>query len=521
MKKSGILFILVILSMSVYAQAPYIQWQKCLGGTDNDEALSIRQTSDSGYIIAGVSSSNNGDVSGHHGSTFNYDCWVIKTSPTGSIQWQVSLGGTKTEYVYSIQQTTDGGYILAAYTQSTDGDVSGNHGTAPYNDVWIVKLSPVGSIQWKKCIGGTQEDQCSAIHQTYDGGYIVAGSSSSNNGDVSGNHGGGDCWIVKLSSSGNIIWQKCLGGSSYESARDIRPTSDSGYILVGRTQSNDGDVSGNHSTAATDFWLVKLSNSGNVQWQKCLGGNGDDGAHSVLQTTDGGYIVAGYTLSNDGDVVGHHGLADIWVIKLSTIGDLQWQKCLGGSKSEGFDIINSILQNSDGSYIVAGQTHSLDGDVSGKRGGIDAWVVKLSPTGAILWQKCFGGTGVSGAMNIQHTFDGAYVFAGGTNSNEGDVSGNHGGSDAWVVKFADPTVGVKEIKNDASISIIPNPTTGNISVNGMANANIKIYNTIGQLLIAANNTNHLSINEFPPGLYLVKVFNEQGEFIKQEKVIKH
>lgn len=130
--------------MSVYAQAPYIQWQKCLGGTDYDEALSIRQTSDSGYIIAGVSSSNNGDVSGHHGSAFNYDCWVIKTSPTGSIQWQVSLGGTKTEYVYSIQQTTDGGYILATYTQSTDGDVSGNHGTTPYNDVWIVKLSAAG-----------------------------------------------------------------------------------------------------------------------------------------------------------------------------------------------------------------------------------------------------------------------------------------------------------------------------------------------------------------------------------------
>jgi len=185
------------------------------------------------------------------------------------------------------------------------------------------------------------------------------------------------------------------------------------------------------------------------------------------------------------------------------------------------EILAKLLGNlkfRDGSYIVAGQTHSLDGDVSGKRGGIDAWVVKLSPTGAMLWQKCFGGTGVSDAMNIQHTFDGAYIFAGGTSSNEGDVSGNHGGHDVWIVKFADPTVGVKEIKNDASISIIPNPTTGNISVNGMTNVNIKIYNAIGQLIIAANNTNHLFIHEFPTGLYIVKVFNEQGEFIKQEKL---
>lgn len=126
-----------------------------------------------------------------------------------------------------------------------------------------------------------------------------------------------------------------------------------------------------------------------MQWQKCLGGNGDDGAHSVLQTTDGGYIVAGYTLSNDGDVVGHHGLDDIWVVKLSPIGDLQWQKCLGGSKSESLDITNSVLQNSDGSYIIAGQTHSLDGDVSGKRGGIDASVVKLSVHRCNIMAKMF------------------------------------------------------------------------------------------------------------------------------------
>jgi hypothetical protein len=285
------------------------------------------------------------------------------------------------EQAKSIQQTSDGGYIVAGYTQSNDGDVSANHGNFENYECWIVKLSPIGNIQWQKCLGGSDLDRAYSIQKTSDGGYIVAGYTYSNDGDVSGNHGGGDCWIVKLLPTGNIQWQKCLGGSGYDYANSIQQTSDGGYIVGGYTNSNDGDVSGYHSNLSggrktSDSWIVKLSPTGSMQWQKCLGGSADDYASSIQQTSDKGYIVAGYAASIDGDVSGNHGGGDCWVVKLSPTGNIKWQKCLGGNDC---DYASSIRQTPDGGYIVAGVTDSTSGQVSGNHGGYDFWIVKLKP----------------------------------------------------------------------------------------------------------------------------------------------
>ncbi len=213
-----------------------------------------------------------------------------------------------------------------------------------------------------------------SIQQTSDGGFIVAGQTYSNDGDVSGNHGGSDAWVVKLNSSGTILWQKCLGGTVYGAiAYSIQQTSDGGFIVGGETLSNDGDVSGNHGEF--DAWVVKLDSLGDIEWQKCLGGTGWDWENSIQQTSDGGFIVAGYTNSNDGDVSGNHGSKDYWVVKLNSSGDIEWQKCLGGTND---DWARSIKQTSDGGFIVAGFTASNDGDVSGNQGNSDAWVVKLT-----------------------------------------------------------------------------------------------------------------------------------------------
>ena len=229
-----------------------------------------------------------------------------------AIEWQKCLGGTSEDIAYSIQQTSDGGFIVAGETLSNDGDVSGNHGG---RDAWVVKLNSSGDIIWKKCLGGTDHDFAYSIQQTSDGGFIVAGLTGSNDGDVSGNHGGSDAWVVKLNSSGNILWQKCLGGTDGDYANSIQQTSDGGFIVAGETESNDGDVSGNHG--GFDSWVVKLNSSGNIEWQKCLGGTGWDWENSIQQTSDGGFIVAGYTNSNDGDVSGNHGSKDYWVVKLT------------------------------------------------------------------------------------------------------------------------------------------------------------------------------------------------------------
>jgi len=582
MKRAFLLF-LFLCSTKAFAQAPAIQWQKCLGGSGADVGYSIRQTTDGGYIVAGYSNSNDSEVSGNHGGR---DYWIVKINDTGAIQWQKSLGGSMDDKAYSLQQTTDGGYIVAGESQSNDGDVSGNHGADNY---WVVKLNDTGAILWQKCLGGSTIDVAWSIQQTIDGGYIVAGQVGSDDIEVSGNHGGFDYWVVKLNDTGAVLWQKCLGGSLSDVAYAIQQTTDGGYIVAGGVVSNDSEVSGNHGDE--DYWVVKLNDTGAILWQKCLGGSLDDAASSIQQTSDGGYIVAGYTNSNDIEVSGSHGGQDNWVVKLDDTGAIQWLKCLGGS---GTDAAQSIRQTMDGGYIVAGQSNSNDGDVSGNHGNFDDWVVKLNDTGAIQWQESLGGSGVDYAYSIQQTTDGGYIVAGFSGSNDSEVSGNHGGSDYWVVKLTcgnpglisgpstictDSSVtlmdtvggGVWSVRNgNATISagrvtgiaagadtaiytitntcgtastsfpfsitlcpsevkqtpltnpitIVPNPTTGSISITGISSANIKVYNTLGQLINEASNTDHISIAAFPAGMYFVRVFDGRGALVKEDKIVK-
>jgi len=419
------------------------------GSSDEGQRGTIQQTSDGGYIIAGGTSSFDGDVTGNHGGTAPGgldDFWVVKLDAAGSLQWQKALGGSEEDQAGGIRQTSDGGYIVAGETRSDDGDVTGLHNPpGPTSDVWVVKLNASGNILWQKTFGGSGGSaEASEIGQTSDGGYIVAASIHNlyNSGDVTGGHGfpgsGSDAWVLKLDASGNLQWQKALGGTYSESASSIQQTTDGGYIVTGSTSSNDGDVSGNHNIDALssepfDAWVVKLNASGNIQWQKALGGTGNDYANFVRQTGDGGYIVAAATGSNDGDVSGNHGgLTDGWVVKLSSTGSIQWQKALGGTD---VDVMTSVLPTSDGSYVVGGHVHSNDGDVSGNHGADDIWVVKLNSIGNILWQKPMGGSRFDIGAAVQQTTDGGFIVAGQTTSNSGDVTGNHGATDFWVVKL--------------------------------------------------------------------------------------
>jgi hypothetical protein len=285
-------------------------------------------------------------------------------------------------------QTSDGGYVVAGYSKSEDGDVTGNHGDF---DFWVVKLSEGGSLQWQKSLGGSDDDRANSIERTSDGGYIIAGGSGSRggyvpsvessglkDGDVTGNHGDDDFWVVKLSQDGALQWQKTFGGSRDDVANSIMRASDGGYVVIGYSESEDGDVTGNHGDfwGFKDFWVVKLSEAGELQWQKSLGGSDNDDAKSIMRTSDGGYVVAGGSWSDDGDVTGNHGYEDFWVVKLDQGGSLQWQKSLGGS---GGDVANSVMRTSDGGYIVVGGSGSSNGDVTGNHGGFDFWVVKLKP----------------------------------------------------------------------------------------------------------------------------------------------
>ncbi len=492
------------------AQAPAIQWQKALGGTGQDWARSIEQTTDGGYIVAGNSHSSNGDVIGHHG---NSDGWVIKLTSTGDIDWQRALGGSGYDETNSIKQTADGGYIVAGTSESNDGDVSGNHG---FEDLWVVKLSGTGAIEWQRSLGGTGGDLANCIKQTADGGYIVAGISNSNDGDVTGNHFMEDYWVVKLNSTGDIEWQRSLGGTDIDKAYSIKQTTDGGYIIAGETWSNNGDVTGNHGQI--DYWVVKLTSTGTIDWQKALGGTWSDFAHSIEQTADGGYIVGGYSNSINGDVTGNHGSFDHWVVKLTSLGVIEWQNSLGGTD---FDGAYSIKQTADGGYIVAGFSGSNNGDVTGAQGGDDLWVVKLTSTGTIEWQKAMGGTGYDAAQSIQQTTDGGYIVAGISESNNGDVTGNHGGGDFWVVKLA-PS-GPTSVENNEQLSdcsIYPNPAKEFIwieTASAPSGVHFRLIDVAGRTVLNGalyQETSRLDVSQLVEGVYLIEI---QG-FIPQKLV---
>jgi hypothetical protein len=509
MQKIILAVTLLIFSLNAFSQ-PAIQWQKCLGGTKREIGKFIQQTSDGGYVVAGASMSNDGDVTGHHGVDSTYDYWVVKLNGNGMIQWQKSLGGTSDDQANSVQQTTDGGYIIAGYTYSNDGDVSGNHG---FYDCWLVKLDVGGNIQWQKSLGGTDMDMAYSVCQTNDGGYIVGGSTNSNNGDVSGNHGDYDYWLIKLNGAGTILWQKCLGGTGSDGANAIQQTADDGYVIAGHSISNNGDVTGNHG--AVDYWIVKLDTGGVLQWQKCLGGTSNETAYSVQQTSNGGYIVTGFTTSNDSDVAGFHGGSDYWIIRLDSLGSLQWQKCLGGSLLE---TAYSISQTIDGGYIIAGSALSNDGDVTGVHGSNqDCWLVKLDTIGNLQWQKCLGGTIIERAYCVQQAMDGGFIFTGEAYSSNGDVTANHSVyNDYWVVKLA-PYVGIEENDLYSEINIYPNPVTNEFRIQNseLKIEKIEIYDVVGQQVFLQSQTSNLkpltiNVSSLPSGIYFVKVADAEG-----------
>jgi hypothetical protein len=402
-------------------------WQKALGGTDSDIGAAITLSSDGGYLVAGYTSSPDGDVANNYG---NFDFWIVKLNADRTIAWQKVLGGSGDDRANSIVALTDGGCVVAGYTTSTDGEVTGNHGRSDY---WIVKLDAGGKIVWKSVFGGLLYDEATSVVSNPDGGYTVAGYSSSSNGNVLNNRGGYDYWIIWLDANGALINQKNYGGSGDDLARSLITTPDGGYLVAGSTSSINGNVTGNHG--ADDYWVLKLNAAGSIEWQKALGGTGTDYAHSIVAASDGSSLIAGYTKSTDGDVTGNHGKDDYWIVKLNANGTMAWQKTLGGS---GTDQAFAITPAKDGGCAVAGMATSLDGDVTGNHGAGDSWIVRLNAGGSVVWKKALGGTFVETTYDIA-TIGNSFITAGYTHSADGDVSGGHGTSkvDFWLFKILD------------------------------------------------------------------------------------
>jgi len=392
-----------------------VVWQKSLGGDVNDEAYVIRETDDGGYIIGGVSESDNGDVSENKGGK---DCWVVRLDNVGNIVWEKNFGGSQNETIHDIQLTDDGGYIVGAFSTSSDGDVSGNNGM---RDFWIVKLNASGDLVWETNIGGESDDILESIIQAADGGYIASGFSSS---DEVGINGQSDAWIVKLDDLGNLLWETNIGGSQRDIAMSIDNTIDQGFVVAGYTETSDDK---------RDVWMAKFNEAGGLEWQNTYGGSDDEEAGSVQQTLDGGYIISGYSRSSDSDVTENKGSADGWVIKTNSAGGLMWEKTYGGMGSEG---ISDIQQTNDGGYIATGSSSSSDGDIEENNGARDFWILRLNNSGTIVWQKNLGSEGDDYAFSIQQTADQGYAVAGSWYTNiMGNGEGTTGDFNYWVIKL--------------------------------------------------------------------------------------
>ncbi|MCX6353558.1 MAG: C25 family cysteine peptidase [Candidatus Aureabacteria bacterium] len=348
-------------------QIPLPNFARVFGGADYDYASSIQQTSDGGYIVTGDTWS--------YGAG-NGDFFILKLDSSGNKTWTRTFGENDYDHAYSIQQTTDGGYIVAGDT--------GSYGAGLY-DFLILKLDSSGNQTWARTFGGIDYDDVSSIQQTTDGGYIVAGSTES--------YGAGlnDFLILKLDSSGIQTWAKTFGGNGYDYATSVQETTDGGYIVAGEIES--------YGAGSDDFLILKLDSSGNQTWAKTFGGNGYDYATSVQETTDGGYIVAGSTESYGA------GGGDFLILKLNSSGDQTWAKTFGGSS---YDCAFSIQQTFDGGCIVAGDTQSYGA------GGGDFLILKLDSSGNQTWARTFGGSNSDYALSIRQTSDGGYVAAGGT-----------------------------------------------------------------------------------------------------------
>jgi len=372
-------------------------WNRTYGGSQPDWGQSVQQTTDGGYIVAGITDSFGAGPR---------DVYLVKTDASGNTQWTRTYGGMSYDRGYSVQQTSDGGYIVAGWTQSP---------SAGGWDFYLVKTDAGGHKRWSRTYGGSRMDVAYSVQQTTDGGYIIAGESQSFG------VGDPDIYLVKTDADGGIVWTRTYGGRwKTEYGRCVQQTSDGGYIIAGMTDS--------FGAGGQDFYLVKTDADGDTLWTRAYGGSRNDYAHSVQQTTDGGYIMAGRTYSFG------PGYVACYLVKTDAGGNTLWTRTYGGSL---YEEAFSVQQTSDGGYILAGVTESFGA------GGYDFYLVKTDANGDTLWTRAYGGNGWDHCYSVQQTTDGGYILTGITGSF------GAGGHDVWLVRVAG------EAPPDVAIEILP------------------------------------------------------------------
>ncbi len=398
------------------------------GGSQNDVAQSIIATADGGFAVLGYTQSNDGDVSDKSDSSFDF--WLLKFNVNAEIEWTKTYGGSDDDRGRSLIQTSDGGYALLGYNTSSDGDATMNNGS---RDFWLIKTDINGNLLWEKSFGFSGADEGIKIIETSDNHFIVTGvldvTASGGQGNA-GRHAGGDYWAIKVSQTGNLVWSRFFGGSFTDTPNGIVENANNEFLIAGSSDSDDVDISGNKGSY--DFWVVKTASSGDLIWEKSFGGMEIDEARGIAPSNDGNYVIVGDTRSSDQDVSQNNGAADLWLIKISDNGDVLWEQSIGGTN---FDVPRSIRPTFDGGFLIAGSSRSSDGNLNINQGQNDAWILKVNSSGQLVWQKTFGGTEIDFGYDAVELLDGSTILVGESSSSDGDLSENQGFTDLLIIKI--------------------------------------------------------------------------------------
>lgn len=411
-----------------------VAWVKSYGGSGEDTAQSIIQTLDGGYAILGFSNSMNGDLAGK--TTDVNDYWLLKLDEEGNLSWGKTYGGSKDDRGQSVIQTKDGGYAIVGYAMSDDGDGSNNEG---FHDNWILRLDGSGNMLWEKSFGFSGHDHSYDVVETADGGFFFSGFLDVTSSGGAGNegkgsyltrHGVGEFWGTKLDTNGNLEWRRYFGGTNNDRSYGVVQADDGGFVLAGASESDDFDIT--NPKGSYDFWVLKMSNQGDLLWQKSFGGTGIDKAYDIAKTPDGAYVVTGNTFSTDTDISKNNGESDVWLIKVDDNGNLVWEKTFGGAA---FDAAQGIISTANGGLVIAGNSKSTDGDTTENQGENDLWIIKTDALGGIEYQQTFGGSGIDFGFDTVESNDGSLIFVGETASEDFPSLIPKGLTDLVVIKI--------------------------------------------------------------------------------------
>jgi hypothetical protein len=412
-----------------------VQWVKSFGGSGEDTGRSIIQTMDGGYAILGYSNSTDGDLEGKSLAVNDY--WLLKLDAEGNLQWSKTYGGSKDDLGQAVIQTTDGGYAIVGYAMSDDGDGSNNEG---FHDNWILRLDANGSILWEQSFGFSGHDHCYDVVQTDDGGFFFAGfmdvtqSNCEVNFGIGSNyltrHGVGEFWGTKIDTDGNLQWRRYFGGTNNDRAHGVVQANDGGFVMAGFSESDDFDIS--NTKGSYDFWVIKVDGNGTLLWEKSFGGTGIEVSNDIVKTPDGAYAIVGHTFSTDTDVSRNNGGSDVWLIKIDDNGNLLWEKTFGGTE---FDDANGLAVTKEGGFVIAGNSKSIDGDATENQGENDLWIIKTDEQGNLIYQKSFGGSNLDFGFSVVESTDGGLVLVGDAASNDFSGIDSKGMTDLVVIKI--------------------------------------------------------------------------------------